>query len=534
MKHTLTFVLLLSSVAVTAQTPDTLRRIDELFTRWNNATPGGSVIVERNGKVIYHKAFGLADMEHNVPNTTSTIFEAGSVSKQFTAASIILLAQEGKLSLDDDVRKYIPELPTYGRVITIRNLMYHTSGLKDWGSIGALAGWPRTTRVYTLAMAMDIICKQKSLNFLPGDEYSYSNSGYSCMVTIVERVSGKSLAEFTRTRLFEPAGMKNTKWRDNFREILPGRAVAYRRASGKYEQEMPFENVHGHGGLLTTTEDLIIWNRQLANPTIGGQAMLKTRTEVRKFTNGKENNYAAGLVHYDHNGFSAINHTGATAGYRAVLSWYPEKKLALAILSNDGTLSPGVVGTQIADVFLGKHPDTPMPSRTSITIPDAALKRYDGVFSAIRTFDAISLTVKDGQVIYMDKPLTILHADTLLNGRSYWILKKNGSLMTKSEVDTFTYVKVKRPDTSPAYLKSVTGEYISDEADATYVVELRGAELWVVFKAGEGFKITPSHYDGFLADGEDLFEFKRNKKGVVERLEVSVSRAERVPFRRVP
>jgi CubicO group peptidase (beta-lactamase class C family) len=533
MKHLLNLALLFSFVTASAQTPDTLRRIDELFTRWNNATPGGSVIVERNGKVIYHKAFGLADLEHNVPNTSTTIFEAGSVSKQFTAASILLLAQEGKLSLDDDVRKYIPELPVYGRVITIRNLMYHTSGLKDWGSVGALAGWPRTTRVYTLAIALDIICKQKSLNFLPGDEYSYSNSGYTLMVVIVERVSGKSLSEFTRTRLFEPAGMKNTRWRDNFREILPGRAVAYRRASGKYEQEMPFENVHGHGGLLTTTEDLILWNHQLSNPTIGGEAWLKNRTEVRKLTGGIENNYAAGLVVNRHNGFREINHTGATAGYRAVLSWYPERKIAIAILSNDGSFNPGGFGSQIADIFLGKTPVTPAPNRASVAVPEASLKRYEGVFSAIRTFDVIAITLKDGQLIYNDKPLTILHADTVLRDRSYWIMKKNGQLMTKSPVDTFTYNKVKGPDGSPAYLRSLIGTYRSDEADATYMVELRGAELWVVFKAGEGFKITPSHYDGFLVDGEDLFEFKRNKKGMVEGLLVSISRAERVPFRRV-
>lgn len=541
MKYALIIILASISAATTAQT-DTLRRIDELFTRWNNATPGGSVIVERNGKVIYHKAFGLADLEHNVPNTTATIFEAGSVSKQFTAASILLLAQEGKLSLDDDVRKYIPELPVYGRVITIRNLMYHTSGLKDWGSIGALAGWPRTTRVYTLAIAVDIICKQKSLNFLPGDEYSYSNSGYTLMVAIVERVSGKSLAEFTRTRLFEPAGMKNTRWRDNFREILPGRAVAYRRASGKYEQEMPFENVHGHGGLLTTTEDLIAWNHQLSNPTIGGQALLKMRTEVRKLTGGKENNYAAGLTLNRHNGFREINHTGATAGYRAVLSWYPEKKLAIAILSNEGSFNPGSFGSQIADIFLGKTPAVKFPDR-SITVGADVLKRYNGIYRSVRNFDVFTLTTEPGKVLQNSKPLRMLHADTLNSENLYWIYKRPGQLLLKNANDTNTYVRVNPPIIDPTSLKSFTGTYVSTEADATYKVELRGpmiefehfgSELWIVFKAGEAFKINPSFRDAFLSDDMELFEFRRNKKGAVEALDVSVSRAERVPFRRVP
>lgn len=527
MKQVLVLLILCSAVA-NAQTQDTLQRIDQLFSRWNNATPGVSAIVERDGKIIYHKAFGLADLEHNVPNSTSTIFEAGSVSKQFTAASILLLAKEGKLTLDDDVRKYVPELPTYDKTITIRHLMNHTSGLKDWGSVGSLSGWPRTTRIYTLDLALQIICRQKTLNFSPGAEYSYSNTGYTLMVVIVERVSKMSLAEFTRTRLFEPAGMKNTKWRNNFREIVPGRAVAYRRRGDKFEQDMPFEHIHGHGGLLTTTEDLIIWNHQLKSPTLGIDPNL--RTQRSKFTNGQINAYAAGLFVTENDGDLEITHTGATAGYRAYLGWFPAENLAIALLSNDGTFNPGRIGEQIADTFLGAVPEAPAPDRKSVSVTEASLKRYDGVFRAIRTFDAITLSVKDGKVMHMDKPLVILHADTLLNNRSYWIMQKNGTLMTKSPVDTFTYVKVKAPDASASYLKSLTGTYHSDEADATWKIELKDGALWANQIPPGSWKLEPMFYDGFFVDGEDLYEFKRDKKGVVRNLEVSVSRAERVVF----
>lgn len=512
------------------QSADTLQRIDQLFSKWNNATPGVSVAIERNGKLIYHKAFGLADLEHDVPNTTSTIFEAGSVSKQFTAFSILLLASEGKLSIDDDVRKYIPELPTYDKTITIRHLMNHTSGLKDWGSVGSLSGWPRTTRIYTLDLALQIICRQKTLNFSPGAEYSYSNAGYSLMVAIVERVSNMSLAEFTRTRLFEPAGMKHTKWRDNFREVVPGRAVAYRTRSNKFEQDMPFEHVHGHGGLLTTTEDLITWNHQLAKPTIGGIGMPKLREQQGILTNGQPIGYAGGLFVSTHNSFREVTHTGATAGYRAYLGWFPDKKLSIALLSNDGTFNPGGMGSQIADIFMGKAPEVKPPNRSSITVSEATLKKYDGVFSAIRTFDAITLTVKDGKVLHRDKPLVVLHADTLLNGRSYWIMKKPGQLMTKSPVDTFTYVKAKAPDHSTSYLQTLAGVYHSDEADATWRLEVKDGALWANQIPPGSWKLEPVFYDGFFVDGEDLYEFKRNKKGVVDRLEVSVPRAERVVF----
>lgn len=515
-----------------AQTPDTLQRIDQLFSRWNNATPGLSVAIERQGKIIYHKAFGLADLEHNVPNTVSTVFEAGSVSKQFTAAAILLLVQEGKISLDDDVRKYVPELPVYNKIITIRHLMNHTSGLKDWGSVGALSGWPRTTRVYTQDLALQIICKQKSLNFTPGSEYSYSNSGYTLMVSIVERVSKQSLAEFTRTRLFEPAGLKNTQWRDNFREVIPNRAVAYRKSENSYAQEMPFENIHGHGGLLTTTEDLITWNHQLENPTIGGVALRRMRTEQGKLTSGKIIGYSGGLFIQDHNGIQEINHTGATASYRAVLSYFPEKKLSIAILSNDGSFNPGSFGTQVAEIFLGKKLSPPEPVRFA-EATDEQLQRYAGTYRSVRNFDVLTLRYEPGKVISNGHTLNVIHPDTLYFDRLYWIRKKNGQLLVKNPSDTNSYVRVKPAVTDAAYFKSVAGLYVSDEADAVYQVEVRDGNLWVSQTPPGSWKLTPSFYDGFVTEDRDLYEFKRSKKGTVNRLEVSVGRAERIIFVKV-
>lgn len=527
MKRLPLLLVALFAGTVAAQTPDTLQRIDQLFSRWNNATPGVSVAIERDGKMIYHKAFGLADLEHNVPNTTSTIFEAGSVSKQFTAASILLLAREGKLSLDDDVRKYVPELPQYGKTITIRHLMNHTSGLKDWGSVGELSGWPRTTRVYTQELALQIICRQKSLNFSPGSEYSYSNAGYTLMVTIVERVAKMSLAEFTRTRLFEPVGMKSTQWRDNFREIVPGRATAYRRRNDVYEQEMPFENIHGHGGLLTTTEDLVLWNRQLANPALGIDPNLRTQQGI--LTNGQPIAYAGGLFVSKHNGFREISHTGATAGYRAYLGWFPEKKIAIVLLSNDATFNPGGIGSQIADIFMGRSPDTKPNNRTSVTVPEETLKRFEGTYRSIRAFDVFTLRYKDGKVSSNSHTLQVWHPDTLYFDRLYWIMKKPGQILLKNPGDTATYVRMKPPVTTPAYLQGLTGTYRSDEADANWTIVVRDGTLWVEQTPPGSWKLEPSFYDGFLSNGE-LYEFKRNKKGQVVGLEVNVSRAERVMF----
>ena len=201
-------------------------RLDSIFRAYGGALPGCAVGVSQRGQPAVERAYGMADLEHDVPNVPGTVFEAGSVSKQVTAGAVVLLALDGKLSLDDDVRRYLPELPDYGTPITIRHMLNHTSGLRDWGSMAALGGWPRGTRVYTNDLALDIARRQRTLNYAPGTYYSYTNSGYTLLAVVVGRVSGMSLAEFTRRRIFEPLGMTHTAWRDDFARVVKGRAVA--------------------------------------------------------------------------------------------------------------------------------------------------------------------------------------------------------------------------------------------------------------------------------------------------------------------
>lgn len=267
-------LLATSSVhAVHAQAPD-LAKVDAVFSRWMTGTPGCSVGASMNGKVVVNKAYGMADLEHDVPNTADTIFEANSVSKQFTAAAMLMLAREGKISFDDPVRKYIPELPDYGAPLTIRHMLNHTSGLRDWGSVVSIAGWPRTSRVYNHAHVLDIVSRQKALNFTPGAQYSYSNTGYNLSAIIVSRVSGMSFADFTSQRIFKPLGMTHTSWRDDFTRIVKHHAIAYEQIPQGFHQEMPFENVHGNGGLLTTVGDLLLWNENFVAPKVGDAAFL--------------------------------------------------------------------------------------------------------------------------------------------------------------------------------------------------------------------------------------------------------------------
>lgn len=528
MHRFLLLLLCVASLISHAQPVDTLRQIDQLFSRWNNATPGGAIIVSRGNKVIYNKAFGLADLEHNVPNTTETIFESGSVAKQFTAAAALLLAAEGKLSLQDDVRKYIPELPKYPSVITIQQLLNHTSGLKDWGSVAGIAGWPRTTKAYTQELALQIMSKQKSTNYTPGSEYSYSNSNYTSLVTIVERVSGQSLAEFTRLRFFEPLGMKNTKWRNNFHEIVPHRAIAYVKAGTGYEQLMPFENVHGHGGLLTTTADLVKWNSLLEAKQIGGDKVYQWRIQTGKLNNGQSITYASGLVVDQLNNFTQISHSGATAGYRAWLAYYPQKKLTVTLLSNDGSLNVSGAGQQIAEVFLGKKPVTRKEPK-EITLTEAELKRFDGIYRSTRHYDVQKLEYKEGKIISNEHAVHATHRDTLYLDGLKWIATKPNTIIVQNQNDTLSYRKVAPPDLNLKSLSALAGDYYSAEAEATYTVEIKNNEVWLRIKPFAAEKTEPSFKDGFYLYGT-LYEFQRDKKGKVTGLLVSTSRAERILF----
>ena len=257
------------ALATTAQAQQPAA-IDQAFARFKPDDPGCAVGVQQKDQAPVFRGYGSADLEHGVAITPETVFEAGSVSKQFTAAAILLLAADGKLSLGDDIRKHLPEMPDYGRPITVDMLLSHTSGLRDWGEVADLAGWPRTSRVYTTAEVLQIAVRQKSLNYPPGEAYSYTNTGYNLAGVIVQRVSGKSLAQFTHERLFQPLGMTHTGWRDNFRRVVPGRAIAYELGGGgAWLQDMPFENTYGHGALLTTVGDLLIWNRALSEGRLG-------------------------------------------------------------------------------------------------------------------------------------------------------------------------------------------------------------------------------------------------------------------------
>jgi CubicO group peptidase (beta-lactamase class C family) len=329
--------------------------VDEVFADFTKAgSPGCAVAVYRNGKVSYSKGYGLANVEGDVPIAPNSVFDIGSTSKQFTAASILLLEKQGKLSVNDDIRKYVPELPDYGQKITILHLLNHTSGLRDYLTLMHLAGI-NTDSVTTDEDALQIVERQRALNFAPGSDWLYSNTGFFLLSIIVKRVSGKTLREFAAENIFAPLGMTHTQYRDDHTALLPNRAVAYDPKENKdgYTLHVSYFEQTGDGAVHTSVEDLLKWDENFYSGQVGGKDFLAELQEHGKLNNGKVLDYAKGLWLEDYRGLPTVNHGGSWGGYRAELLRFPEQHFSIACLCNRGDANPSRRAHQVADIYLG-------------------------------------------------------------------------------------------------------------------------------------------------------------------------------------
>lgn len=534
----LLFALIGNCWMATAQSwQDTVASIEKIFSRYNsNAVPGAELAISRHGQVIFSRAWGMADLEHNIPLTTQSLTEAGSVSKQFTAASILLLEQQGKLSLDDDVRKYIPELPDYGKVVTLRHMMQHTSGLKDWGSIMDLAGWSRGTRAYSNEYALYVIALQPTLNNVPGDEYIYSNSNYNLQAIIVQRVSGLSLADFTSKYIFEPAGMKHTEWRSNYKKIVKDRAIAYSKGGQSFYTNMPNESAYGNGGLLTTAEDLLAWNHFYLSGKLGNPSLLANQTATRKLNSGRINNYAAGLMMDSIGGWQAISHSGATASYRANLEYFPEAGLSIAWLSNTSAFDSDTlnVNNAVRRLFLPNRRTSVVRRELNVAVDAAKLASYAGWYRDPRNNAGLKLYVKDGRLSSLFPTATLIAvADNafMLGGTRLEMGHKKGFL-AKAGPESIYYEKMDSVDANPKYLEDFVGQYFSWEVEATYYMVLKDGKLLLQIKPTTTFPMNPTYKDAFDCPFGPVYFVRDLKRGIME-LKISVGRARNVVFRKV-
>jgi len=522
--------------------PKAAAEIDKVFAAYEKpGRPGCVVGVLRDGEVVYTRGYGRADLEHNVPAAPETIFELGSVSKQFTAAAVLALASQGKLSLDDDIRKHLPDIPDFGSVITIRHLLHHTSGLRDqWGLLD-FEGRPAGTVVHTMGEILDLVSRQKDLNFRPGDEYLYSNTNYSLLAWIVRRAGGRSLADFSRDVIFEPLGMSHTQWRDDFRRVVPGRAQAYSGGpKATFLLDMPFTDVYGNGGLLTTVGDLLTWAENFWNPRILGRELLDEMQTPGRLNDRTPIAYAMGLGVSEYRGLRQVTHGGSTAGYRAYLVRYPAEHTAVAILSSYAGTDPGDLAHKVTDILLADRLGE-KPTVRPVKLTPERLGELAGLYRDGQTDAILRLSVKDGGLAIEGgraRKLLPVASDRFLmeNGTACDFDRSADGTVTMREVpqadrpSTYTRVEQVRPD--PDELREYEGRYWSDELDVTYAVAMDNGRLTVRLRPEPALPLEPTYKDGFSPRGSGgiSLRFTRNAAGEVDGFLISSGRVRHLKF----
>lgn len=354
-------VLAVAAMPASAQPNDFATRADAVFAEFRGDRPGAAVAVVHDGNVVFERGYGLAQLEHNVPVTPATVFHVASVSKQFAAFAITLLAQQGRLGLDDDIRRHLPEIPDLGSTVTVRHLIHHTSGVRDQWELMMMAGW-RMDDVITRDQIMTMMRRQRELNFQPGAEYLYSNMGYTLLAEIVERVSGTTFGEFLRRNVFEPLGMAHTHVHNDHEMIVPNRAYSYRQRDGEWRNAVLSYANQGATSLFTTAGDLARWLHNFETAQVGGPAAITQMRQRGVLNDGDTIPYAFALSRGEYRGRTLWSHGGADAGFRSVVVHYPEQRLGIVVLSNAANANPGRLAQQVADAWFGDVVAAPTPT----------------------------------------------------------------------------------------------------------------------------------------------------------------------------
>lgn len=535
-------VTLLPAAATAQALPDsTTRQVDAIFARFDSTSPGCLVGIARDGRVVHARGYGMANLEYGIPLTRQSISESGSVAKQFTAAAVALLQLDGRLSLDDDIRTYLPEVPDFGATITIRHILTMTSGLRDQWALMTLMGRGPGSEVHTNTLILDLVRRQGELNFAPGSEYLYSNTGYVLAATIVARVSGMSFAQFTRERLFEPLGMTHTQWRDDYRRIVPGRATAYAFEPGAWVQDMPFTMVHGNGGLLSTIDDLLRWNEALTNGFPGHPGLTRLLETQARLTDGRTIPYALGLqVREWAPGVREVSHSGSTAGYRTFMARYPEALTSLAVWCNAANANAVQLGRAVAALVVPRVVAA-RPAPTPIAPAERA--NLTGTYRDPRT-DAWLGVAADGDYIRVTGATSdSLHAageagryTTPSGVRIVFTPAAGRATAVRLETpdgDVMEATALTPPPSAALPLDQFTGSYRSPELESRIVIRADDGHLVLRISPDEFHTLSPFYTDGFRVGASGgTIRFVRDAAGSVVGARIFNGRARNVRFDR--
>ena len=548
-------LFLFNSLITKAQDYSTqLIQIDEfLSTKYNQNTPGCIIGIVKNGKLIYNKGFGMSNLDYGIPMDSRSVINVMSVSKQFTAACIALLVVDGKISMDDDIHKYIPELPDYGKKITIDHLVRHTSGIRDYADLVFLAGGTPENIAYR-ADALELVLRQKELNFAPGDQYSYSNSGYLLLTYIIERVSGASFPEFAKKRIFDPLEMNQSFFSDDPRLIVQNRVVSYgKKEDGSYFCYNLNDNRMGCAGLFTTVEDLYKWDQNFYNSKIGGEAFNQLMLSLKKLNSGKDNDYAFGNIIDSHEGFKEILHSGGLLGIRCKLSRFPTENLSIIYLGN-GSQNQNQDLYPIASLFLINKPlpvsklDNPavIPPADKIELTRNQLQKFTGLFRLKEGNFIAQISVTDKSRLNWEiidrnaKSECYIESNTefkLANGQmlkfyngnsdSLILITKSGKSVTGTRLNTISEINV----------EDFAGTYFSEELKKFIEIKNSGRDL--VFKCGDILVKSPvldSSYSIQFNEpwlGKVSLQFHKNKRGKPDSFLISTDRTNNLKFNKL-
>jgi CubicO group peptidase (beta-lactamase class C family) len=545
-------VYIAAAAPLHAQDAALLARTDSIFAHMDTpTTPGCALSVMQGGALVYERGYGMANLEYDIPITPLSVFHVASVSKHFTAMAIELLVNEGRVSWDDDIRTYVPEVPDFGERITLRHLVHHVSGIRDQWNLLGMAGWRWEADLVTQKDVLDITSRQTSLNFRPGERHLYSNTGYTLLAVVVERVSGQTLRQFTDERIFRPLGMTRTHFHDDHQHIVPGRAYAYAPDEhGPYglRQSIPDFAVVGATSLFTTARDLAAWDGNFYSGRVGGREAV-VRLEERFVLNGGDTiSYAHGLVHGTHRGLRTLSHGGADAGYRSFFVRFPDQQWSAAVLCNFPASNPGSLALRTADIWLGDAIVATAPAAVpanpdarSAMIPRSTLENLAGLYRSVNGFEVQRIRL-DNDTLRVEGPglslrpladdrFEVLGPGLILELRPPRAGEPAALIIPAEGGDV--YLKV--PDWSPssADLRSFAGTYHSAElgTDYRFIIDDEGRLAFRHRKLADGV-LQPMYENAFMLRGRILV-FERDGDGRVTGFRLNDGRVQGVAFTRI-
>lgn len=521
--------------------------IDKIFAEWDRpSTPGCALGVFKNGEMAYAKGYGLANMEYDIPNSTNSVFRIGSTSKQFTAACIVLLVEQGKLTLDNKLSDYFPDFPAYGETITIRHLLNHTSGIRDYLQLTYLKGMSDDD-YYTDEQLMGWLVKQTDLNFAPGEEYMYSNSGYWLLGQIVKEASGMNMADYAQKEIFEPLGMSDTHFHNDHTQIVKNRASGYMpRRDGGYRISMTTLDMIGDGGIFTTINDIKKWDDAYYSSKVLSKEFWNMMTKQGVLNSGEEIEYASGLMIDEYKGLKTISHGGAFVGFRADMVRFPEQKLSIAIFTNRGDANPTRMTYQVADILLKdklvvKEEVPEFLLKVASSVEEISNDKFVGDYE-IEPGVVLGISVKNDTVNVIQSWNKSTYSIIKTGGNTYEIpgvadLSFTFSELSNGQTNLLTVIqggetskarRKEKVDLSGVKLTDYTGNYYSTEMDATYDMTLEEDVLTLTIENKQSYTCSLSDTDQFNVP-LGMIRFQRTD-GLVSGFELDSGRVKNLKF----